>query len=73
MSTDKDMPAFPMATIDGYTQDGMQLRDYFAAHALNGAVSRYVQDDSNPGTWEQQLAADCYTIADAMLEARHLP
>lgn len=29
----KQFCAFPVATVDGYSQYGMTLRDYFAAHA----------------------------------------
>jgi len=47
-------------------QDGMSLRDYFAAAALplvigNGRLFN---------TTAHVVAADCYTIADAMLKAR---
>ena len=46
---------------------GMELRDYFAAKALNGVVAA-----NNPKSHtEFQLAAlDAYSIADAMLAAR---
>lgn len=43
---------------------GMTLRDYFAAQALTGWISRYGPADLKEG------ACRCYQIADAMLEAR---
>jgi hypothetical protein len=43
--------------------DGMDLRDYFAAKAL---VHIYTQDETNP----DKVAEWAYSIADAMLKAR---
>lgn len=43
---------------------GMTLRDYFAAQALTGWISRYGPVDLKDG------ARRCYQIADAMLETR---
>ena len=65
----KDKPAFPTVLDDGcsWTQ-GMTLRDYFAAKALQGICA-------HPDTWGIQtpliIAKECYTLADAMLEARN--
>ena len=46
-------------------EDGMDLRDYFAAKALNAFLLKltenYVMSD---------VASDCYTVADEMMEAR---
>jgi hypothetical protein len=47
--------------------DGMSLRDYFAAKALNGMLANqhaYTQSD------EHMFARDSYALADAMLKAR---
>lgn len=54
------MKAFPNLT----TEKGMDLRDYFAAKAMQAIVSRkdFVFEDY---TWE-----NIYDIADAMLKAR---
>ena len=53
-------PAFP--TPPGVQHnDGMTLRDYFAAHAING-VGWYENMDN--------YAAMAYLLADAMLKAR---
>jgi hypothetical protein len=54
------MKAFPNVT----NEKGMDLRDYFAAKAMQAIVSRkdFVFEDN---TWE-----NIYDIADAMLKAR---
>ena len=46
--------------------DGMTLRDYFAAAALKGQAHRF----AHPHEYRELLAQDCYDIADAMLKAR---
>lgn len=49
--------------------DGMTLRDYFAAKAMQGALSNaYVAERYQMKTWE--IAKEAYEMADAMLEAR---
>lgn len=45
---------------------GMELRDYFAAAALQGILAGH--ENANPNPWE--LARDAYKIADAMLQVR---
>jgi len=47
---------------------GMSLRDWFAGMALQGKATRL----SNPHEHRDILAADCYDIADAMIEAREV-
>jgi hypothetical protein len=42
------------------------LRDLFAGLALMGLTSRGVRDGSEP-----MVAAWCYTLADAMIEAKY--
>jgi hypothetical protein len=67
-------PAFPRTVtindgIDGFTErknNGMTLRDYFAAAALKGQAHRF----AHPHEHRELLAQDCYDIADAMLKAR---
>lgn len=64
-------PAFPgeKAMRFGQTNDcneGMTLRDYFAAKAMQGITS-------HPDTWGRlvpEIAAVSYEIADALLAAR---
>jgi hypothetical protein len=53
------MKAFPT-----HKEEGMELRDYFAAKA----ISALVQGGMHPNVWE--LARDAYKIADAMMEIR---
>ena len=54
--------AFPSV---GFTS-GMTLRDYFAAQALAGMLTRKESD----GWPNREVAGDCYSYADAMLDAR---
>ncbi len=62
-------PAFPFACQGPTTAPeiyyGMDLRDYFAAKALQGLLS-----DSNVRASEDVFATKAYAIADAMLKAR---
>ena len=49
---------------------GMDLRDYFAAKALQGDISRYENKD-NPEYWTTEAVAErSYAMADAMMKAR---
>lgn len=63
-------PAFPLdLTVDGDHRwgYGMTLRDYFAAKAMQGLLSRMGNDKMNV---HDVLAQRTYQIADAMLEER---
>jgi len=70
--TDKSIPAFPLEMV--YTQEnekfnGMTLRDYFAAKAMQ----TFLQKNSGVigcNQYEYRIAEDAYDIADAMLKAR---
>jgi hypothetical protein len=54
------MKAFP-----NHRSEGMELRDYFAAKALNGLINY------SPEPEEHKLIAElCYQLADAMMKAR---
>lgn len=55
-------PAFPKS--GGFTQAGMNLRDYFAAKAMQGLMASDVRD--NP----KAFAEYSYQMADAMLKER---
>ena len=57
-------PAFPHSRL-GSDADGMTLRDYFAAKAMQAWISR--GDDSG----ENGIAKWAYEMADAMLKARN--
>ena len=60
-------PAFPIVGQWGVTEQGMTLRDYFAAKALDVGIHQvkdfYGIDKVALGNW-------CYEMADAMLKAR---
>lgn len=68
-------PAFPFGQTDsmsgqlvnGWGSEGMTLRDYFAAKAMQGALA-------NPEVKEtaEALSEWAYEIADAMLKAREV-
>lgn len=64
-------PAFPCENImtpNGgvIVSDGMTLRDYFAAKALQGLLSH----NSNGNASDKNIAEWAYSQADAMLRAR---
>lgn len=60
-----------------FSQDGMSLRDYFAAQALTviAAMSLQLKDyiDTPPEFVPAKLAIGAYQIADAMLSERNQP
>lgn len=61
--------AFPWTVDDGETvkgEKGMTLRDYFAAKAMQGIVSKEISHVS----WVEEYAKNAYKMADAMLKAR---
>ena len=63
--TDKATPAFPTVMI-GEREGGMTLRDYFAAKAMQGIVSRGIVEQVPLEVY----ASNAYKLADAMLKAR---
>ena len=59
----EDIPAFPShGSMGEVTQEGMTLRDYFAAKAMQGILFE--------GLDESETAKNAYAMADAMLKAR---
>ena len=58
-------PAFPIHWENHH--QGMSLRDYFAAKAMQGLLARIGNDKLNV---HDVLAQRTYQIADAMLKAR---
>jgi hypothetical protein len=70
MSADTGGPAFPglhPSSECRYKEDGMTLRDYFAAKAMQG----FMANKSNPMHYQPETDAQwAYMIADAMLKAR---
>jgi hypothetical protein len=67
----KDIQAFPNEGFNGWgkPEEGMTLRDYFAAKAMQGELSCQSVDG---GAWHDinKLAVHAYKIADVMLKAR---
>jgi hypothetical protein len=70
-------PAFPShGSMGEVAQEGMTLRDYFAAKAMQSILPSYqnVFDDETGSdddpTFPELLAKDAYIMADAMLKAR---
>ena len=62
-------PAFPIGSTPEEWGNGMTLRDYFAAKAMQAWFSDQEADFADPKM--QERAANCsYRIADAMLKAR---
>ena len=66
MTSHSDQPAFPTLADNGHAmnQDGMTLRDYFAAKAMQGMMVEVEQPRCH------YIAEVSYKMADAMLEAR---
>lgn len=62
-------PAFPTATGSdgGVAFCGMSLRDYFAGQAIAGRAGTL----EHGVVYAVDLAAECYAIADAMIEHRN--
>lgn len=77
MSKDTGGPAFPVTLPSGESyqghlpHDGMTLRDYFAAKALQGLISTAGAPCLlGVGGCENETASTAYKLADAMLLAR---
>jgi len=67
MSTKNDGgPAFPIGSTPEEWGNGMTLRDYFAAKAMQGMVSAEFAGHVAADYW----AEEAYKVADAMLKAR---
>jgi hypothetical protein len=60
------MKAFPT-----HREEGMDLRDYFAAKAMQGMLARYgVEQGRSADINDRSGAERAYKIADAMMKAR---
>ena len=74
MSKDNGGPAFPFGQTDdqsgqlvnGWGSEGMTLRDYFAAKAMQGMIASYGCSRSEVDV----IAESAYDCADAMLKER---
>lgn len=70
--------AFPFVSNGGLHEhqccyQGMSLRDYFAAKAMQGWLATYGDESTHPcsnGQMGTVIAVNSYRLADAMLEAR---
>jgi len=69
-------PAFPQSDVnseklrnEGIRCEGMTLRDYFAAKAMQGLFASDTSDWNQEGEWGER-ARTAYEMADAMLKAR---
>jgi len=64
----KDIPAFPRpySGTSQFAQEGMGLRDYFAAKAMQGMLS----ENSGIRYPTDELVDFAYKVADAMMKAR---
>ena len=73
MTNETGGPAFPVAYWDRdkmrFLNDGMTLRDYFAASALHSFNVLDIDDEQD---LPEQMAVFAYRLADAMLKAREL-
>jgi len=68
MTTETGGPAFPCHPgIENPIYDGMTLRDYFAASFITSGV---VFKNLSSGNTTDEVAAQAYALADAMLKAR---
>lgn len=68
-----NQPAFPVTFKWGKElneYNGMTLRDYFAAKAMQAMISRTPWDES--GVSYAQLTGNAYEMADAMILSREL-
>jgi hypothetical protein len=75
-NTNTGGPAFPLSTSSGSNtpnSNGMTLRDYFAAKALP-AIYKDTREcarvEGQSVDWRDEVAAEAYAMADAMLKAR---
>ena len=70
MGDKKRVTAFPIPYPNH--SEGMLLRDYFAAKALQGWLSSFKEDESFPSTakGKKVVATEMYKFADAMIEVR---
>ena len=75
MTTNTGGPAFPShGSMGEVAHEGMTLRDYFAAKAMQGLIAheeRAKQIGShNLGDFDERVAVAAYRYASAMLKAR---
>jgi hypothetical protein len=68
------MKAFPskhqLTPNDIYVETGMDLRDYFAAKAMQAIITRCDEKSSEFAHVDSWIGSYAYLVADAMMEAR---
>jgi len=78
-NTNTGGPAFPVPAelcqdLTVYEQRGMTLRDYFAAKAIGPILAtpwfQHTSSQVGGSEYADQLASECYDIADAMIKQR---
>ena len=75
-----NQPAFPTTQyVNGLSptghDNGMTLRDYFAAKAMQGLLANgwcAEQMEIAPSMGEREVALDAYRLAEAMIKAREV-
>jgi len=71
MTKDTGGQAFPLLFTHATTQEGMTLRDYFAAKAMQGAIAHGLFNaEKSSQNYAEYLSTIAYVYADAMLKAR---
>jgi len=65
------MKAFPRPNTVHPDDLGMDLRDYFAAHAMQVLLKRKFDKETETTFQIKMLAIDAYEIADGMMKARN--
>jgi hypothetical protein len=69
----QNTPAFPNEGFNGWgkPEEGMTLRDYFAAKAMQTLLgSEYTSKHGLHEGWMYAMAHESYMVADSMLKAR---
>lgn len=68
--TNKNIPAFPrpFSGTKQFAQEGMTLRDYFAAQAMQSFTNEVGWKSDQK--WFDEIAEGAYRQADAMMKAR---
>ena len=69
------MKAFPLSNMTGLNQQGMDLRDYFAAKAMQALISskrfnQILNEDDSDADFPTLVSFMAYDMADTMMKAR---
>ena len=65
------MKAFPSKNTEaGFENYGMELRDYFACHAMQSLINEKYWHEPRGDIDVINIATDSYRMANAMMEAR---